>query len=81
MDMGGTGYADEEERIISLAEAAKMIGTSYPTVVRLATSGELKAFRIRHSWRTSTTVCKEYIREQFEKQAQICRSRETTEEG
>ena len=40
-------------RIISLKEAADIIGTSYPTAVRLANSGELKAFRVRHSWRTS----------------------------
>ena len=32
----------QEPRIISLVEAAKIIGTSYTTAVRLAKSGELQ---------------------------------------
>jgi len=61
-------------RIISLAEAAEIIGTSYPTAVRLAESGELKAFRIRKSWRTSDAACDEFVRRQFELQALRCGS-------
>ena len=66
-------------RIISLKEAADIIGTSYPTAVRLANSGELKAFRVRHSWRTSDVACEEFISRQFKLQA--ARSRSARREG
>jgi excisionase family DNA binding protein len=69
------GTAKNRARIISLAEAAKIIGTSYPTAVRLAESGELKAFRIRSSWRTSDAACDEFICQQFRLQALKCQSR------
>ena len=69
------GTAKGRARIISLAEAAEIIGTSYPTAVRLAESGELKAFRIRKSWRTSDAACDEFVRRQFELQALRCRSK------
>ncbi|MBP3866875.1 MAG: helix-turn-helix domain-containing protein, partial [Eggerthellaceae bacterium] len=52
-------------RIISLKEAADILGTSYPTAVRMASSGELKAFRIRKTWRTSEAACREFVRSQF----------------
>ena len=64
----------DEGRIISLPEAARMLGTSYPTVHRLVNAGELKAFRIRNSWRTSTAACEEFVRRRFEEQAKICQS-------
>ena len=67
--------AKNRARIISLAEAAKIIGTSYPTAVRLAESGELKAFRIRSSWRTRDAACDEFICQQFRLQALRCQSR------
>lgn len=41
---------------------------------RLVVNGELKAFRLRNSWRTSTAACDEYIKRQFEEQAVICKS-------
>lgn len=63
-----------EARIISLMDAAKILGTSYPTVLRLARSGELKAFKIRRIWRTSTVACDEYIRRGFAEQALMCQS-------
>ena len=63
---------DCQARIISLAEAAKILNVSYPTAVRLAKSGELKAFRIRSTWRTSNVVCDEFIRQQFKLQADRC---------
>jgi len=66
-----------EPRIVSLAEAAKLLGVSYPTTVRLATEGELKAFRVRKAWRTSTTACEEYVRERFRAQEAACRARST----
>lgn len=66
-------------RIISLMEAANIIGTSYPTAVRLAKSGELKAFRVRNSWRTSDIACEEFISRQFRLQA--ARSRMAGREG
>lgn len=67
--------ATGEARIISLAEAAKLLGVSYPTTVRLATEGELKVFRVRKAWRTSTMACEEYVRERFRAQEAACRAR------
>ena len=75
--MEDTGKATGEARIISLAEAAKLLGVSYPTTVRLATEGELKAFRVRKAWRTSTTACQEYVAERFRAQEAACRARST----
>ena len=71
---GASGQEEQEERIISLAEAARMLNTSYTTAFRLAQSGELKVFRIRNSWKTSTAVCKEFIDRRFKEQALICQS-------
>lgn len=68
------GERDEEVRIISLKEAAEILGSSYPTVLRMATEGDLKAFRIRHTWRTSTAACDEFIQRKFDEQARACRS-------
>lgn len=59
---------DAEGRIISLSEAARRLGISYPTVRRLAVTGELKAFKIRNSWRTSTAALDAFVREQIELQ-------------
>ena len=67
---------DAEGRIISLKEASKLIGVSYQTSMRLAQSGELKAFRIRKTWRTSEAACEAFVRRQFELQALACRSAE-----
>lgn len=67
---------EDSGRIISLREAADLLGVSYTTVFRMVKDGELKAFRMRNVWRTSTTVCEDYIAEQFKKQALICQSTE-----
>ncbi|MDD7203812.1 helix-turn-helix domain-containing protein [Hugonella massiliensis] len=72
-----SGRRADEGRVITFTEAAKILGTSYTTVYRLAESGALRAFRIRHSWRTSTGACEDYIAEQFRKQASICQSTES----
>ena len=64
----------EEARIISLKEAAEILGSSYPTVLRMATEGDLKAFRMRRTWRTSTAACEEFIQRKFDKQARACQS-------
>ena len=69
----GTDEITGEGRIITLMEAAKLLGTSYPTAHRMACSGELKAFRLRNSWRTSTAACAEYVRRGFAEQARTCR--------
>ena len=70
--------AEEPPRLISLAEAADILSVSYPTAVRLVKSGELKAFKIRRAWRTSTAICEEYIRDRFRAQELACQ-REKTE--
>lgn len=67
---------EEEGRVITLSEAGEILHASYATVLRLVTNGELKAFRIRNSWRTSIGVCERFIDEQFKRQAVICRSTE-----
>ena len=64
----------EEARIISLKEAAEILGSSYPTVLRMATEGDLKAFRMRRTWRTSTAACEEFIQRKFDEQARACQS-------
>lgn len=76
MENVNTGEGEEEGRIITLSEAGEILHASYATVLRLVTNGELKAFRIRNSWRTSTTACERFIDEQFKRQAVICRSTE-----
>jgi len=68
---------DDEGGIISLYEAAEILGTSYPTAMRLAKSGELEAFRMRKTWRTSEAACRAFVRSQFEIQALACQSAET----
>lgn len=60
-------------RIIILQEAAEILSVSYSTAFRLAESGELKAFRIRNSWRTSTVACAQYIDRQMRVQNDIIR--------
>lgn len=55
-------------RIITLQEAAEILSVSYSTAFRLAESGELKAFRTRNSWRTSTIACAQYIDRQMRTQ-------------
>ena len=64
----------EEARIISLKEAVEILGSSYPTVLRMATEGDLKAFRMRRTWRTSTAACEEFIQRKFDEQVRACQS-------
>ena len=64
-------------KILTLDEAAEILNTSYSTVYRLVMDGELRAFRIRNSWRTSTGACSEFVTKRFEEQSVICRSGET----
>ena len=61
-------------RIITLMEAARLLGTSYPTAHRMACSGELKAFRLRNAWRTNTAACEEYVERAFAEQERVCRA-------
>lgn len=50
-----------DAQILTLAEAGKILNASYSTVLRLVRDGELRGFRIRNSWRTSTAACEEFI--------------------
>ena len=73
--MNDKGSDAAEGEIITLSQAGKILNASYATVRRLAVAAdELKGFRLRNSWRTSTTACEEYIKRQFDEQAVICRS-------
>lgn len=58
-----------EGKIMTLAEAADFLNTSYSTVYRLVTEGALDAFRLRNNWRTSTKACEDFVRRQFAQQA------------
>lgn len=72
----GNGQSEPGGRVITLSEAGKILHASYATVYRLVVDGELKAFRIRNSWRTSTTACREFIRRGLDEQAAACRPTE-----
>lgn len=63
-----------DAQIMTLADAAEYLHTSYSTVYRLVVEGELDAFRLRNAWRTSTAACEEYVRRQFAEQAVACKS-------
>ena len=71
------GVQAAEDKIMTLVQAAEYLETSYSTVYRLVTDGELRAFRLRNSWRTSTSACREFVNKRFEEQSVICRSGET----
>lgn len=66
--------ADRDAQIMTLADAAEYLHTSYSTVYRLVAEGELNAFRLRNAWRTSSAACEEYVRRQFAEQAVACKS-------
>ena len=59
----GSGNA----KILTLAEAAEYMHSSYSTVYRLAVDGELPAFRLCNAWRTTTAACDAFIKRQFDK--------------
>lgn len=63
-----------EGEILTLAQAAEYLNASLSTVLRLVNSGELRAFRIRKAWRTSSGACDEFVKRQFADQAVICKS-------
>ncbi|WP_455026469.1 helix-turn-helix domain-containing protein [Olsenella uli] len=63
-----------EGEILTLAQAAEYLNASLSTVLRLVNSGELRAFRIRKAWRTSSGACDEFVRRQFADQAVVCKS-------
>ncbi len=63
-----------EGEIFTLAQAAEYLNSSLSTVLRLVNSGELRAFRIRKAWRTSSGACDEFVKRQFADQAVICKS-------
>ncbi|MBQ9043193.1 MAG: helix-turn-helix domain-containing protein [Eggerthellaceae bacterium] len=69
--------AEGQPRLITLAEAAEILCVSYQTAARLARDGELKAFKVRRAWRTSTAICEEYIRERFRIQELECQRKKT----
>lgn len=60
--------------IFTLAQAAEYLNASLSTVLRLVNSGELRAFRIRKAWRTSSGACDEFVKRQFADQAVVCKS-------
>ena len=63
-----------EGRVLTLYEAAARLKTSYNTVYRLVCDGELPAFRLRSSWRTSDVACDEYVNKLMREQAATCQS-------
>lgn len=69
---GTVQSAEEENRIITFYEAADILCLSYGSVRRLVLDGELRALRMRHSWRTTIAYCNEYIKRQEQLQAILC---------
>ncbi len=61
-------------RIITLHEAAVMLHASYSTVLRMAASGELPAFRMRNAWRTSDVAIREFVKKSMQEQQAFSRS-------
>ena len=60
--------AEGKDWVITLKEAAEILGVSYPTVNRMVHSGELFAFRVKNGWRTRTAVCRQYLAQQMSRQ-------------
>lgn len=60
--------------ILTLVQAAEYLNASLSTVLRLVNSGELRAFRVRKAWCTSSGACDEFVKRQFADQAVICKS-------
>ena len=74
MEEKSEARTSSEGEILTLAQAAEDLNASLPTVLRLVNSGELRAFRIRKAWRTSSGACDEFVKRQFADQAVICKS-------
>lgn len=77
MEVNGMGRAAATgggPRVIKLNEAATIINCSYSTALRLARSGELKAFRVRGAWRTTDAICAEYIEQRIAEQQLMSQS-------
>lgn len=49
---------------INLAEAGKLIGISYPYMLRMATEGTLPAFRIGKKWLVNKAMFVEWVAKQ-----------------
>ena len=74
MEEKSDARTSSEGEILTLAHAAEYLNASLSTVLRLVNSGELRAFRIRKAWRTSSGACDEFVRRQFADQAVVCKS-------
>ena len=74
MEEKSEARTSSEGEIFTLAQAAEYLNASLSTVLRLVNSGELRAFRIRKAWRTSSGACDEFVRRQFADQAVVCKS-------
>ena len=75
----GGGRESVDSVVIDLNEASERLHCSYSTTLRLVKSGELRAFRIRDAWRTSTAACDEFIERGFAEQRVIIQSVEVGE--
>lgn len=61
-------------RAITLQQAGTVLCCSYSTVLRLVRSGDLKAFRVRGSWRTTTAACSDFIDRKIKEQRLVSQS-------
>jgi excisionase family DNA binding protein len=52
------------EEPISAKEAARMLGVTPRTVIRLADKGEIKAFRVGELWKFYASDIREFIEQQ-----------------
>ncbi|MFR8061049.1 MAG: hypothetical protein ACLU6V_00505 [Lancefieldella rimae] len=66
-------FDDIDGEILSLKEAAAYLTFLFDRASH-GQSGELVAWQINDSWKTSKALCKRYVRSQIKKQALICRA-------
>lgn len=80
LDRSAEGHGVARNQVVTLQTASEILCCSYSTALRLANSGELRAFRVRGSWRTTTAICEEYIEQRLAEQQLISQSVEVGEE-
>lgn len=53
--------AENLDKVLSLAEAAEIVGLSAHTLAQQAAKGHLRARKIGHTWVTTTNWLEEYV--------------------
>ena len=61
--------------VLSLKEAAAMLGVSYSTVYRMVQDGQIEAYRIRTQYRIPRKACEKFVRDETKKLGYLCKIR------